>query len=235
MRIVQVIGRSNSGKTTFIRDLIRLLIRDRSVATIKHLGHHPFRLEEGKDTTLFFETGITASIGVDDEKIMAALRDPTLSCALMTLADRDIDIAIIEGFKSIQLPAVVIGEMTRNLCVAKDPLPEEMISLLEKFPEFNTITGITRQLRSRMKPKDLLFTLEIPLPATLYTRESAVRDTMRDILDHSPGIKRYQCHVNQYLPGISESRLLVAVAGENMDNFGRVSSIVTETLSEYPS
>lgn len=232
MRIVQVIGRSNSGKTTFIRNVIRFLIRDRSVATIKHLGHHPFRLEEGKDTTIFYETGITASLGVDDEKVMIAMREPTISCALTALADRDIDVAIIEGFKSINLPAVVIGDLTSSQCIVKDPFPEDMVSLLEKFPEFHTISGITRQLRSRMKPTDLLFTLETPLPASLQTREPEIRSTLRDMLDHSPGIKRYQCQVNIFLPGISDSRLLVAVAGDNMDNFSRVSSMLTETLSK---
>lgn len=234
MRIVQVIGRSNSGKTTFIRNVIRLLIRDRSVATIKHLGHHPFRLDEGKDTTLFFETGITASLGVDDEKIMIALREPTLSSALTTLADREIDITIIEGFKSINLPAVIIGELESRQCVLRDPFPEDLLQVLEKFPEFHTMNGLTRQLRSRMKPTDLLFTLEVPLPEAFLSRENELRSSLRDLLDHSPGIKRYQCYVNSCLPAITDARLLVAVASEDRDVFTRVSSLVTETLSKGP-
>lgn len=230
MRIIQVIGRSNSGKTTFIRSLVRLLIRERSVATIKHLGHHPFHLEEGKDTTLFFETGVTASVGVDDGKVVTAFRDPTLAGSLTALADRDIDIAIIEGFKSVNLPAVVIGELSSSNCVVKDPFPEDMMPLLDRFPEFHTVPGITRQLRSRTKPTDLLFTLDYPLPPGLLDRGPEFQKRVRDVLDNSPGIKRYQCHVNSPLANISDSRLLVAVAGDNGEIFTRVSSLITDTV-----
>ena len=54
MKIIQIVGRSNSGKTTFIRNLIPELKKRGSVAVIKHLGDHIYNIEEGKDTIGFF-------------------------------------------------------------------------------------------------------------------------------------------------------------------------------------
>jgi len=65
MKIIHIVGSSGSGKTTFIRKLIPALKRQGSVAVIKHVGDHSYTLEEGKDTTVFFETGADISVGVD--------------------------------------------------------------------------------------------------------------------------------------------------------------------------
>lgn len=44
MKIIQVAGRSNSGKTTFIRKLIPELKKIGPVGVIKHLGDHEYHL-----------------------------------------------------------------------------------------------------------------------------------------------------------------------------------------------
>ncbi|WP_243670368.1 molybdopterin-guanine dinucleotide biosynthesis protein MobB [Methanoculleus chikugoensis] len=45
MKIIQVVGRSNAGKTTFIKNLIggALSAHGGAVGAVKHLGHHAFR------------------------------------------------------------------------------------------------------------------------------------------------------------------------------------------------
>ena len=55
MKLIQIVGRSNSGKTTFINTLIPVLKQKGQVAVIKHLGDHEYQLEKDKDTTLFFQ------------------------------------------------------------------------------------------------------------------------------------------------------------------------------------
>ncbi|RQW06400.1 MAG: molybdopterin-guanine dinucleotide biosynthesis protein B, partial [Calditrichaeota bacterium] len=45
MKIIQIVGRSNSGKTTFIRNLVPQLKKTGKVAVIKHLGDHDYQLE----------------------------------------------------------------------------------------------------------------------------------------------------------------------------------------------
>jgi len=46
MKIIHIVGRSNSGKTTFIRTLIPELKKLGTVAGIKHLGDHEYQLEK---------------------------------------------------------------------------------------------------------------------------------------------------------------------------------------------
>ena len=60
MKIIQVAGHANSGKTTFISTLIPVLKLRGRVGVIKHLGDHDYHLDEGKDTTMFFENGVTS-------------------------------------------------------------------------------------------------------------------------------------------------------------------------------
>ena len=75
MKIIQIVGRSNSGKTTFIRNLIPALSARGTVGAIKHLGHHGFQLEPEKDTTLFHESHAALSGGVDETKSVVVRRE----------------------------------------------------------------------------------------------------------------------------------------------------------------
>ena len=58
MKIIQVVGRSNSGKTTFIKQLIPILKTQGRVAVIKHLGDHEYELEEEN-----IQQGVQAACG----------------------------------------------------------------------------------------------------------------------------------------------------------------------------
>ena len=57
MKIIQIIGLANSGKTTFIRNLIPVLESTRARGCDQALGDHDYLQEDGKDTTVFFENG----------------------------------------------------------------------------------------------------------------------------------------------------------------------------------
>jgi len=139
MRIIQVIGRSNSGKTTFNRTLCTALHERGAVAALKHLGHHTFRLEEGKDSTVLFETGVKTAVGVDDEKSVMITREKALPVLIKQLADQGIDFLVIEGFKTFSLPAVVIGELESDHCLLRNPTLDEVIAALPAFPALYTI------------------------------------------------------------------------------------------------
>ncbi len=54
MKIIQVVGRSESGKTTFIRNLIPELKKKGTVAVIKHLGDHTYHARGRKGYNHFF-------------------------------------------------------------------------------------------------------------------------------------------------------------------------------------
>jgi molybdopterin-guanine dinucleotide biosynthesis protein MobB len=136
MKIIQVVGRSNSGKTTFIRQLIPKLKAHGHVAVIKHLGDHEYELEEGKDTTTFFDAGADISVGIDADKSVAAIRNNSLDSALRLLFDQGMNFTVIEGFKKRAFPRIVIGDLETDHCVLTNPCTDEVLASLDAFEDF---------------------------------------------------------------------------------------------------
>jgi molybdopterin-guanine dinucleotide biosynthesis protein MobB len=136
MKIIQVVGTSNSGKTTFIKNLIPELKKKGNVAVVKHLGDHTYTIEEGKDTTVFFNAGADISVGIDSDKAVAAIRKNTLDDVLGMLLDQHMDFAIIEGFKQRSFPKIVIGNLTADTTILTNPSVDEVISSLNLFETF---------------------------------------------------------------------------------------------------
>jgi molybdopterin-guanine dinucleotide biosynthesis protein MobB len=137
MKIIQVVGLANSGKTTFIKKLIPALNGLGRVGVIKHLGDHEFTLEEGKDTTGFFEAGAHISVGIDADKSIVTLRCNSLDVSLLLLHQQDIDFAIIEGFKQRSFPKIVIGDLVIENSILVNPAVSEVITSLNRFENFN--------------------------------------------------------------------------------------------------
>ena len=137
MKIIQVVGSSGSGKTTFIRKLIPALKKQGTVAVVKHLGEHTFTIEEGKDTTVFFETGADISVGIDSHKAIAAIRKNTLEDVLSMLFNQGIDFAVIEGFKQRRYPKIVIGNIPAEKCILSNPTVDEVTRSLDLFENFS--------------------------------------------------------------------------------------------------
>jgi molybdopterin-guanine dinucleotide biosynthesis protein MobB len=136
MKIIQIVGSSNSGKTTFIKNLIPELKKKGTVAVIKHLGDHTYNFEEGKDTTVFFDAGADMSVGIDSDKVVAAIRKNTLEEVLGMLFDQDMDFTIIEGFKQRSFPKIVIGSLTDHTGILANPTVNEVITSLDLFENF---------------------------------------------------------------------------------------------------
>jgi len=136
MKIIQVVGSSNSGKTTFIKNLIPELKKIGNVAVIKHLGDHTYHIEEGKDTTIFFDAGADISIGIDSHKAVVAIRKNTLENILGMLFDQGMDFAVIEGFKKRSYPKIVIGSLHADKCILTNPAVSEVITSLNLFENF---------------------------------------------------------------------------------------------------
>ncbi|MFA4850416.1 MAG: molybdopterin-guanine dinucleotide biosynthesis protein B [Methanoregula sp.] len=138
MKIIQIVGRSNSGKTTFIKNLIPELRILGSVSVIKHLGHHDYHLEEGKDTTVFFNAGADIAVGIDAVKSVVAFRKNSLDDALRLLANSGMDFTVIEGFKQYPYPKIVIGNLEIEKCVLTNPTVSQVITNLELFEDYQT-------------------------------------------------------------------------------------------------
>lgn len=147
MRIIQIVGSSNSGKTTFIEALVPALKEHGSVAAVKHLAHDRYAIEEGKDTTRYAGAGTAFSVGIDDEKAVIIRDTPELTRVLDELCDAGIEYCIIEGFKTVPFPRIVIGDLESSDIVLRDPTPAEVVAHLKEFEEYYTMQGIVRELK----------------------------------------------------------------------------------------
>jgi len=147
MKVINVIGYSCSGKTTFISRLVVELQDRGTVATIKHLGHHNYNLDKGKDTTVFYERGVALSGGIDSSKTVLTIRKNDLTSILDLLADQCVEFTVVEGFKTLGLPAVVIGDLESDKVLFRNPTLDEILNGLEQFPEYDTLNGIGTGLR----------------------------------------------------------------------------------------
>jgi molybdopterin-guanine dinucleotide biosynthesis protein MobB len=136
MRIVQVTGRSNTGKTTFIKTLIPVLHKFGKVAVIKHLGDHDFVLDEGKDTTGFFLAGADISAGIDAGKTVVTLRNTSLDAMLALLKNQGMDFVIIEGFKQRSFKKIAIGDLQVEGCILRNPTIDDVVASIDRFDTY---------------------------------------------------------------------------------------------------
>lgn len=135
MKIIQVAGRSNSGKTTFINKLIPELKKIGPVGVIKHLGDHEYKLEEGKDTTLFFSAGADITTGIDVKKTVSVIQSTDLDSTLRFYAESGLKFAIIEGYKQRSYAKIVIGNLEIDHCVMSNPTIDDVVQSLHLFDE----------------------------------------------------------------------------------------------------
>ena len=136
MIIIQVTGRSNTGKTSFIKSLIPALKVKGRVAVIKHLADHEFLLEKGKDTTGFFDAGAEISAGIDAHKSVIAIQDNSLDTMLKFLKGRGIDVTVIEGFKQQSFKKIVIGDLQIEGCILRNPAVADVLASIDHFDAF---------------------------------------------------------------------------------------------------
>jgi molybdopterin-guanine dinucleotide biosynthesis protein MobB len=136
MKIIQVTGRSNTGKTTFIKSLIPVLNKKGKVAVVKHLADHDFHLEKGKDTTGFFDAGAAISAGIDDHKSVVAIQNNSLDEMLTLMKNQGIDITIIEGFKQRPFKKIVIGDLQIEGCILRDPAVDDVVASIDRFDTY---------------------------------------------------------------------------------------------------
>jgi molybdopterin-guanine dinucleotide biosynthesis protein MobB len=136
MKIIQVTGRSNTGKTTFIKSLVPVLRTKGKVAVIKHLADHEFLLEKGKDTTGFFDAGAEISVGIDAHKSVVALQNNSLDTMLALLKGQEMDFVIIEGFKERSFKKIVIGDLQIEGCILKNPAVDDVIASIGRFDTY---------------------------------------------------------------------------------------------------
>jgi len=136
MKIIQIVGRANTGKTTFIKNLIPQLKKHGRTGVIKHLADHDYKLDPGKDTTQFFENGAEISAGIDPDKAVVTLHTNSLEDLLLFFKIKGLDFVILEGFKTWNFPKIVIGDLPSDSCILRNPTIEQVIVSLPLFEDY---------------------------------------------------------------------------------------------------
>lgn len=119
-RFVLLVGYSDSGKTTLMTSLIRIIKnRGYKVAAIKHAAHKYNMDRPGTDSWLYAEAGADQTIVVGPESYNITVRTsktPRLAEILEQI--KDVDIILVEGFKNEPGPKIEIyrvGHSPRRL------------------------------------------------------------------------------------------------------------------------
>ncbi len=133
--ILCFVGRSNSGKTTFIERVIPELVRSGyKVATVKHAGHG-FDLDtEGKDSWRHKQAG-ASSVVILSKGSMAMFADVSDQMHVEEVRDRFLDgsydLIIAEGWKNEGYPKIVIiREQAGEITVS----PEGLLAVVSDKP-----------------------------------------------------------------------------------------------------
>jgi molybdopterin-guanine dinucleotide biosynthesis protein B len=117
--IISIVGKSDSGKTTFIEKLIpELNRRGYRVATIKH-DTHGFEIDrEGKDTWRHAQAGARAVIISSQDKLALIKKvEQELSLDGLSRLIEGVDLILTEGYKRENKPKIEV------LRTQLDPLP----------------------------------------------------------------------------------------------------------------
>lgn len=118
-RIISFSGISNSGKTTLIEGLCKILIPDFKVGVIKHDPKNKIIIDtNGKDSYKFFKTGADVAI-VSPNQTTLRFQESLQNDEIMYFMNRKpLDYLFIEGFKSMPY---------KKICVVRDKFEEEQI------------------------------------------------------------------------------------------------------------
>lgn len=97
--IVSICGSKNSGKTTFIKKVVKTLRKKGyTVSVIKHDGHN-FTVPENTDTGKFFRAGAN-NVAIFSKNRYMLYKDSSISSEEIITEINDTDIVIIEGLKN---------------------------------------------------------------------------------------------------------------------------------------
>ena len=111
-RLVAVVGKKNSGKTTLVVALVRELVRrGHRVMTIKH-GAHPFQMDQqGRDTWRHMHEGGAERVVMETPGSRILIANTDAEEGPRELANRflaDAHFVVVEGFKQSDLPKIEV-------------------------------------------------------------------------------------------------------------------------------
>lgn len=113
-KIINIVGRRNSGKTTLVERLIKHFVSEGKRVAVFKTTHHDFEMDRpGKDSSRFIEAGASASAIANDKRLGLVMDIPSAVDPLDFIKKffSGYDIVFIEGHKFGSLPKIeVIGD-----------------------------------------------------------------------------------------------------------------------------
>lgn len=116
MKIVSIVGKKNTGKTSLtVKVITELTKRGYNVASIKH-SHHSIEMDkENTDTWKHKQAGANLVVGVGSTTFFNARKEHDLNRILYMLKHfDDFDFVIIEGYKSYNYPKIITSQNVRD-------------------------------------------------------------------------------------------------------------------------
>ena len=113
--ILGVYGYSKSGKTTFIEEMLKILIKEGyEIATIKHIPHEGFSIDtEKKDTGRYKNAGaktvVASSPGETAFMVNEGMKLDLILKTIRTISKPDL--ILVEGYKNENIPKIAVGEI----------------------------------------------------------------------------------------------------------------------------
>lgn len=110
MKILQVVGYKNAGKTTLVAELVRsLTAQGLRIGTIKHDGHDFEPDVTGRDTWHHRQAGAQVTAISSDNRTAWYIERPTPITEMLTsMQNHHLDGVIAEGFKTAPYPKIAL-------------------------------------------------------------------------------------------------------------------------------
>ena len=154
-------GPSNSGKTTLVQKVAKVLINERKVAIIKNDPKDKAQFDvEGKDSYKFSQTGAEVVVTSPTRTTYFSRREKSLDEIVAMI--NDFDILLVEGLKTLPLPRIAIFrnkidesyfscseaiDVDESIDIALYHIPEEIDIL-----DLNNTTQIIEWINTHAKP-----------------------------------------------------------------------------------
>jgi len=152
MRILRVVGPSDSGKTTLIERLTERLAEEGRVATVKHIDCEPTLDTAGKDTARHRAAGAAETYGVAaDGSWFATGETRSVEDVLDSLAPAT-DYCLVEGYHEADLPTVALaggdhgGETLQRAPDADGVDLDALLSALDDCAPYETLESLVARV-----------------------------------------------------------------------------------------
>lgn len=132
--IITFVGKSGTGKTTFLEQLIPVLKgRGLRLAVLKHDAHHFEMDKPGKDTYRFTAAGADV-VTISNSEQFAMIERPQQELSVADIVARlpQVDVVLTEGYKHSRYPKIEIHRAVLNRPLIAPP--EQLLAIMTDEP-----------------------------------------------------------------------------------------------------